>query len=52
MKFVGNSLSHQPLHGLFQLAKTNGLLSEAAYFMLLKQSGKGAFSVMCLPEVG
>ena len=35
MKFVGNSLSRQPRHGLFQLAKTNGLLSEAAYFMLL-----------------
>ena len=52
MKFVGNSLSHHLRHGLFQLAKTNGLQSEAAYFTLLKQSGMGAFSVMCLPEVG
>lgn len=52
MKLAGNSLSRQPRHGLFQLAKTNGLLSEAAYFTLLKQSGMGAFSVMCLPEVG
>lgn len=52
MKFAENSLSRHLRHGLFQLEKTNGLLSETAYFMLLKQSGMGAFSVMCLPEVG